>query len=109
MAFVNIVRIQVTAEYAGRRLDHVLTAEIADRTRSQIQRLIKKGLVHVGNKVAAVSTVVREGDCVTLKIPPPEPATPIVANPAPISLAASTSFFFPFVVVNINDPDEGHH
>ena len=76
MAFVNIVRVQVTAEYAGRRLDHVLTAEIADRTRSQIQRLIKKGLVHVGNKVAAVSTVVREGDCVTLKIPPPEPATP---------------------------------
>ena len=60
MAFVNIVRIQVTAEYAGRRLDHVLTAEIADRTRSQIQRLIKKGLVHVGNKVAAVSTVVRD-------------------------------------------------
>ena len=85
MAFVNIVRVQVTAEYAGRRLDHVLTAEIADRTRSQIQRLIKKGLVHVGNKVAAVSTVVREGDCVTLKIPPPEPATPS-AEDLPLTL-----------------------
>ena len=76
MAFVDIVRIQITAEYAGRRLDHVLTAEIADRTRSQIQRLIKKGVVRVGDKVAAVSTVVREGDLVTLEIPPPEPATP---------------------------------
>ena len=76
MAFVNIVRIQITAEYAGRRLDHVLTAEIADRTRSQIQRLIKQGMVHVGDKVAAVSKIVREGDLVTLEIPPPEPATP---------------------------------
>jgi len=71
-----VVRLQVTAEFSGRRLDHVLAAQIADRTRSQIQRLIKQGMANVGDKVGHASTVVREGDLITLEIPPPEPATP---------------------------------
>lgn len=72
-----VVRMQVTAEFDGQRLDHVLAAQIADRTRSQIQRLIKRGMAHVGSKAGHASTIVREGDLLTLEIPPPEPATPL--------------------------------
>ena len=71
-----VVHVRVTAELGGQRLDHVLTAQIADHTRSQIQRLIKQGMAHVGGMVGHASTVVREGDLLTLEIPPPEPATP---------------------------------
>ena len=67
---------QVTAEFGGQRLDQVLAARINDHTRSQIQRLIKRGMAHIGGKVGHASTVVREGDLITLEIPPPEPATP---------------------------------
>ena len=71
-----VVRVQVTAEFASQRLDHVLAAQIADQTRSQLQRLIKRGMAHIGGKVGHASTVVRDGDVITLEIPPPEPATP---------------------------------
>lgn len=72
----DLIRLRVTAEFNGQRLDHVLTAQIPDHTRSQIQRLIKRGLAHVGDKAGHASTVVRDGDLVTLEIPPPEPASP---------------------------------
>ena len=72
----DTVHLRVTTEYSGQRLDHVLAAQIADHTRSQIQRLIRQGLATVGGKVGQASTVVREGDQISLEIPPPEPATP---------------------------------
>ena len=71
-----VVRVHVTAEFAGQRLDHVLAAQVAGHTRSQIQRLIRLGMAHIGGKGGQASTVVREGDLITLEIPPPEPATP---------------------------------
>lgn len=42
----------VTPEDAGKRLDVFLTARIADWTRSQLQELIRRGLVHVGARRA---------------------------------------------------------
>ena len=71
-----VVRVHVTDEFAGQRLDHVLVAQIADHTRSQIQRLIKRGMAHIGGKVGHASTVCRNGDLITLKIAPLEPAIP---------------------------------
>ena len=72
----HLIRLRVTTEFDGQRLDHVLTAQIPDHTRSQIQRLIKRGLAQVGGKVGQASTVVRDGALITLEIPPPEPASP---------------------------------
>ena len=72
----EVVRLPVTAEDSGLRLDQMLAAHLADRTRSQIQRLIKNGHARVGSKQGRASTVVRDGDVVTLQIPPPAPATP---------------------------------
>ena len=70
------VRVQITAEFDGQRLDRVLATQIAGHTRSQIQRLIKQGMAHIGSKVGCASTIVREGNLITLEIPPLEPAKP---------------------------------
>ena len=70
------LHLTVAEEDAGIRLDQFLTAHLADRTRSQIQRLIKGGMARVGSKLGRSSTPVHTGDAVTLNIPPPTPATP---------------------------------
>ena len=81
----EIVRLTVSSEHDGQRLDHVLTAHIGNRTRSQIQRLIKLGMARVNALPASASTIVREGALVTLEIPPPGPASP-TAQALPITI-----------------------
>jgi 23S rRNA pseudouridine1911/1915/1917 synthase len=73
---VEVVTVEVTDAEADKRVDHVLVGRLGDRTRSQIQRLIKEGRAQVGAKTARASTVVRVGDVVTLEIPAPVPAQP---------------------------------
>lgn len=72
----TMIEVEVSHEDAGRRLDHVLVANLPYLTRSQIQRLIKDARARVGAVVARAKTPVREGDRITLEIPPPIPATP---------------------------------
>ena len=72
----KLVRIEVTADDAPRRLDQVLAARLAGQTRSRLQRLIKEGRARIGRKPARASSAVRPGDVVTIEIPPPRPATP---------------------------------
>ena len=72
----EIVRLRITTEHDGQRLDHVLTAHLGDRTRSQIQRLIKRGMARVDERPAYPSMIVRNGTLITLEIPPPAPASP---------------------------------
>lgn len=72
----ELIQIDVSTEEAGQRLDHLLVARIGNRTRSQLQRLIKEGRAQVGAKAGRTNTVVRAGDRVTLEIPPPRPAAP---------------------------------
>ena len=73
---MEVVTVEVTDAEADQRVDHVLVGRLGDRTRSQIQRLIKEGRARVGDKTARASTVVRVGDIVTLEIPAPVPAKP---------------------------------
>ena len=77
------VRIEVPAGTDDVRLDRFLASCLAERTRSQIQRLIRDGLAAVDDRPARASTPVRAGDVVTLAIPPAAPATP---RPEPIPL-----------------------
>ncbi len=72
----EIVRLRVTSEHDGQRLDHVLTAHLGNRTRSQIQRLIKQGMARIDASPAHASTIVHEDTLITLEIPPPTLATP---------------------------------
>ena len=82
------VRIEVPAGTVDVRLDRFLASCLADHTRSQIQRLIRDGLAAVDDRPARASTAVREGDVVTLRIPPPVPATPR-AQPIPLRIVHS--------------------
>lgn len=73
----GVVTITVQAEQDGLRLDRVLAGEIEGYSRSQVQRLIEDGRVSLP-RVRAVkpNTPVREGDVITVELPPPAPAAP---------------------------------
>ena len=77
------VRVEVGPADGEVRLDRLLAARLADRTRSQLQRLIRDGRARVGSKPGRPGSIVRAGDVVTLEIPPPGPA---VAEPEAIPL-----------------------
>lgn len=56
----------VTGERAGMRLDVFLQAQETGRSRSQIQKLIKEGLVTVNEKKVLPHHFLKEGDTITL-------------------------------------------
>jgi len=72
----STVGLEVPAEHDGSRLDRFLAAVLPERSRSQIQRLIKDGQVTVGGRPCRVSTPVRAGQQVTVEVPAARPATP---------------------------------
>ena len=53
-----------------KRLDIYLRDRLSTHSRSMLQKLIKSGTVLVNGRPAKVSTLLRSGDCVELKIPP---------------------------------------
>lgn len=66
--------VTVDAEYHGARLDAFLAALLPDRSRSQIQRLIKEGLVAGSAGALRPSTPVRTGQHFTIDLPEPAAA-----------------------------------
>jgi len=70
-------RLDVTDEHDGARLDHCITAVLPERSRSQIQRLIRDGHVLLNQKPVRASHAVHTGDVIDLKIPAPVPSTPV--------------------------------
>lgn len=72
------------ADHAGDRLDRFLTSQIADHSRSQIQRLIEDGRVtHSRYKKVKANNDIREGDVIGVDLPEPEPSS---AQPEDIPL-----------------------
>ena len=64
------------ADHQGDRLDRFLAGEIADHSRSQIQRLIESGHVtHSRFKKAKPNSEIREGDVITVDLPDAQPRT----------------------------------
>ena len=80
----ELIRIEVEPADGAVRLDRLLAARLAGRTRSQLQRLIREGRARVGSKAGRPGSIVQAGDVVTLEIPPPRPAVP---QPEAIPLA----------------------
>jgi 23S rRNA pseudouridine1911/1915/1917 synthase len=66
--------VTVSQEHEGARLDAFLAALLPDRSRSQIQRLIKEGLVQ-GAAAIRASTPVRTGQTYTIELPAPTAAS----------------------------------
>ena len=81
----TLERLDVTDEYNGARLDHYITALLPERSRSQIQRLIRDDHVRLNHKHVRASHAVHIGDVVEIEIPAAVPATPI-AEPLPLTI-----------------------
>jgi 23S rRNA pseudouridine1911/1915/1917 synthase len=68
--------LRVGAGQAGIRLDQYLAGEVPGQSRSQVQRLIKDGLVRVAGREAKANYLVRPGDAVAVEVRAPAPAVP---------------------------------
>ena len=66
------VKIKVEQQFEGVRLDKFLSAQLADRTRTFLQKLIKGGNVLVNGVVASKSgAILHDGDGINIVIPEP--------------------------------------
>jgi 23S rRNA pseudouridine1911/1915/1917 synthase len=81
----TLERLDVTDEYDGVRLDHYITAVLPERSRSQIQRLIRADHVRLNRKSVRASHTVHPGDVVEFEIPAAVPATP-TAEALPLTI-----------------------
>jgi 23S rRNA pseudouridine1911/1915/1917 synthase len=70
------LQVEVGEDHDGLRLDQFLAAVLPHQSRSQIQRLIREGLVHTAARHIRPSTPVHAGDRVAVEIPAPAPAAP---------------------------------
>jgi 23S rRNA pseudouridine1911/1915/1917 synthase len=67
--------LEVAPEYDGLRLDNFLSALVSDRSRSQLQKLIKDGRVTGPFTDLKASTPVKTGQHFLIDLPEPEPST----------------------------------
>ena len=81
---------------ARARIDRYLSEQAKIGTRSQIQRLLKAGLVLVEGKPVKASHTLRGGERVRVTIPDPEPSR-LEAEPLPLAIVYEDDFF---LVVN---------
>jgi 23S rRNA pseudouridine1911/1915/1917 synthase len=80
-----LTTITVPDDSDGVRLDRFLVSLLADRSRSQIQRLIKEGHVRVAGRDAKANQPVKAGQTVTVDSPDPiDPVPKPEAIPLPI-------------------------
>jgi 23S rRNA pseudouridine1911/1915/1917 synthase len=73
MARIEVV---VEADQAGERIDRFLASVVGSHSRSQIQRLIKDGLVTVNGQPTRANTSVHAADRIALEVPEPVAAAP---------------------------------
>ena len=75
----------VTADSEGLRLDRFLTAILPAHSRSQIQRLIKEGLIHIAGRETKANQPVKAGQAISIDLPEPvDPVPQPEALPLPI-------------------------
>jgi 23S rRNA pseudouridine1911/1915/1917 synthase len=92
------VELPVTEEYSGERLDRFLAAVLPGHSRSQIQRLIKDGLVQVGPRAVRANASVRPGEVVIVEVP-----APTLAEPAAEDIPLDVAYEDPDLIV-VNKP-----
>lgn len=67
----------VSPDHLGQRLDKFLADQLLDLSRSRLQALIEGGHVRISpDRKVSCSLKLKEGDLVTVQVPPPEEATP---------------------------------
>jgi 23S rRNA pseudouridine1911/1915/1917 synthase len=70
------VRLTVPDDAAGARLDRALASMLAGHSRSQIQRLIREGHVHLDGRAGRANQPVKAGQRISVELP--EPVVPAV-------------------------------
>lgn len=75
----------IGAEESEERVDKFLATELADLSRSYIQKLLKEGRVMVGEKPVKANYKLREGDNVTFTVPPLKELS-VEAEPIPLDI-----------------------
>ncbi len=68
---MNEIKIRVTSDEEGERIDKFLSSASEDLTRSFIQNLIKEGHLTVNKKNVKASYIIRENDEIILVVPDP--------------------------------------
>ncbi len=82
----RVERIEVSPEQEGERLDRFLTSALPEASRTEVQRLIKAGLVAVDDEKAQKPALrLMAGDIVTVQLPEIQPQ-PLAAEPIPLSI-----------------------
>ena len=81
---------------AGERTDRYLTERARVATRSQVQRLVRAGLVLVDGSPAKASHKLRRGQTIRVTVPEPEPSK-VEAEPIPLEVVYEDRYL---VVVN---------
>lgn len=71
------VELVVAEDQAGERIDRFLASVVGSHSRSQIQRLIKDGLVTVNGEPTRANANVRTADRIALDVPEPVAAEPV--------------------------------
>jgi len=79
------IRLSVTSEDAGGRLDQFLSARVPDLTRSAAQRLLSEGQVAVNGVPAAKNHRLSQGEAVVVTLPAPE-ETEVCAQNIPLDV-----------------------
>jgi 23S rRNA pseudouridine1911/1915/1917 synthase len=82
---LDIQQITTSNEAAGKRLDAFLASQLADISRTRIQRAIEEGDVLVNDRAAKPSYKLRAGDQIDIDFPEPSPVE-IVAEPIPLHI-----------------------
>jgi 23S rRNA pseudouridine1911/1915/1917 synthase len=77
--------VEFTADTPGYRLDRFLAERLPDRSRSEIQRWIKNGMVLVGGATSKPGYRLEAGDLITVSIPSPEPYE-VLPEPIPLDI-----------------------
>ena len=76
--------IEAPASAAGERVD-VYLARVLDQPRNRVQNLLRRGLVTAGGSPLKPSYVLRGGEEIAYRLPPP-PSTRPLAEPGPLSV-----------------------
>lgn len=81
----TVTTVTVEAEHAGSRLDRFLAAVLDTISRSQVQRLIKDGHVHVDGRPAKPNLPLKVGQSVVVEMPEPVDSS-VAAEPIDVPI-----------------------
>ena len=86
MADKQSLRLVVPDEFAGRRLDQVLSSLVTDYSRSRLQGWIKKGRVAVDGEYPVAKTRLAGGEVIELRVEPDPRIDEFAAEPVPLDV-----------------------